>query len=342
MTTHQILERIGQYFGRTSGLILVSVLLSCARSEGDDINNEGLRAERRLTSLPSLAQVGLQHRVRSRAEIAHHAARLGGILRNGTGPLAGVDSDANGAPRIDGSMHFRLTMHSSIAVSYREDTDDLSVQDEAVRIDHTSPVDIGRKAALTRFNAALDSVIAGGIIQHSELDRTAIVNSTLLASEAAPGAPVMTRIMEYEFTVPKVWGGVRVHEAGVTISVHRSGALARIKVFGPSFTGMQGGPRTALVDQSAADARLAASYPSAKVEPLGLTYWLPPGQGKETSLVAEPQYRYLVYQRLPAVQDGKNLLSMGIIVSVSALDQNAKPIAWQENTPRKMQPDLKP
>lgn len=134
-----------------------------------------------------------------------------------------------------------------------------------------------------------------------------------------------------------------MHDAGVTISVHRSGALARIKVFGPSFApGIQDQQKAVLVDQKGADARIAAAYPSARVEPLGLTYWLPPGQAKDQPLAVAPQYLYVVYQWLPAVQDGKHLVSMGIMVSVSSIEQNAKATVWTEPAPSVVQSDQKP
>jgi hypothetical protein len=324
-------------------LLVLSSITSCAKTGGGDINERQPQPELRMAALPELPQVALRHRVQGFTEIAHNSAALVGVLRPSAAPLAGMLPDASGAPRINGSVHFRPTGYPDIVVSYREDSDDLSVEDETVRHDHSTTADIGGLAALRAFGSGLDSVVAAGLVKDGELDRAQLIKSTILEAEAAQGMPVTVRIKEYEFTAPRVRAGVPVHGSGVTISVHRSGALARIKVFGPSFApGAQDQQKAALVDQKGADARIAAAYPSARVEPLGLTYWLPPGQAKNQPLAVAPQYLYVVYQWLPAVQDGKNLVSMGIIVSVSSIDQNAKATVWTEPAPSVVQFAQKP
>jgi hypothetical protein len=334
---------------KLTALLLPLALVSCAKSDAAQANERQVLPSLRAASTPSTLSVKLIHRVRSAPEIGDKAAALLGILRPNTATLAEVRSAASAAARLNGNVHFAPASFPGLVVSYREDDDDLSVEDEIVRGEHTTATDVGEADALIRFQSTVDAVVAAGLVQAFELDRQSPQRSKIMESEFSAGSPVVTRVREYEFTAPRVRAGVPVHEAGVTVSVHRTGALARIKISGPSFVG--DGPSDATmppVGHRAADAKVAAAYPSAKIVPIGLRYWLRPGEAKAASVPVLPQYLYSVYQTLPAKQDGKNLLAQGITVAVSSVDKDAElvisPDLTEDAAPsdRKPQPDPRP
>jgi len=295
--------------------------------------------QKALTQSSSLSAFGLTHRVRSASEIADISAKLASVLLGEE--ISGDESRKSVAAATSaiGLGAFDLQLHPHAKVTYREDNDDLGVINDKVTRDTSSTEDVGLAKAEGIYSTTLGHLLVLGVVTANGWDTSDITRSQIKQGEAAQGQPTTVRIKEYLFTVPRKINGVGVFNAGVTISVHRSGALARIRVFGPtadsvvSKDGLEtpsGGGKTivALVDEPLTRARLQVAYQTAEFETLGMKYFLPDGEGKGGFVALEPSQVYKVSPVLPAIQNGKHLKGKGFYVAYSITSPLADPIVW--------------
>jgi hypothetical protein len=291
------------------------------------------------SSAQKVPAIQLTHRVRSQTEIFQHGALIAEVL-------VGKEKGAlRSAPHADsmfaakGSTHFALDGNPHLKVHYLDSHDELGVINEDVTHDYETPSDIGEKEAESRFNGAFENLASRGAFDRNELDSTNIQRTHIMQAEGTnTGVSRPARIKEYEFTVFRKLNGVPVFQSGTTVSVHRSGALARIRVFGARATGGSVSDTSSnaqpVIDQAQVDRQVAADYGNHQISKLGLQYWLPRDRGLSTATQTPPRYLYVVYPQLPAMQNGKHLVGKGSIVAYPATqgDTDAR-LVWPPSTP---------
>jgi hypothetical protein len=253
-----------------------------------------------------------------------------------------IQAAAATAPKSDGSFHFALKSRANVKISYGEDKGEITVINEDVTNRHEFSTDIGDTDAESRFVSASAALISAGTPGLNGLDTTAVVRKKIMEGEKTPGGTPIIRVKEYLFVAPLKLNGLPVLDAGLTVSVDRSGALARVMVFGPEISSpTSGADSVALtVDGSAADQRARGEFASSRIEPLGLGYWLPQGQGKDVQVTVEPRYLYLIYSQVNI--GGKAFDSLGRYVAYSASNSAAKATVWPLDSTAVSTGDLKP
>jgi hypothetical protein len=322
-----------------TALLVALVGVACSTA------NEPEKSSRALLASPSgrTDAFQLKHEPKSRSEVGRHAALLTGVLLGKTQDESEFVGQANSAAGAEGSVHFALPSNPRIKISYEENSDAILVLNEELTGDHESTNDIGSAAAEKVFESTFEGLISNAEISRA-WDRTVVVRAQISEAEGVSGQKLTSRTKEYVFSVPRKINGIPVFGSGLTVSVHRGGGLTRLKVFGPQInsstsgngveTSMTGTDAvTVSVSQEAADSRIRAQFPRAKVVPVGLQYWLPDGTSRLTWTRVEPRYIYLMAPILPAVQDGANLIGAGSFVAVSSTDATATPTIWPEVGP---------
>jgi hypothetical protein len=150
----------------------------------------------------------------------------------------------------------------------------------------------------------------------------------MLGEGHSSGAPPVESVKEYKFFVPRKVNGIVVndgglHDLGLKVMIHRSGALRGIRIKAANLVVSLGAVLQERVDSSDLDQRVHVDFPSSIIEPLGLRYSL-------GATSAEPRRAYQVARR--TLVDGYVVNSRAKIVYYSITDAskagnlaNAKP-----------------
>lgn len=308
----------------------------CDRPESTRTSVQHLQVS---TKGATMLAFGLVRRVRSASEVADRATRIASTLLGQEIAAEEAQTSTALASVASGSLAFAFRNHSPVKVMYREDDDDLAVINEDVTRDTRATTDVGLAMAEHTSAAAFNQLVSRGVINSAGWDRADILKSQIKQGVAAYGEAPTVKIKEYLFTYPRKINGVGVFNAGVTISVHRSGAVARVRVFGPTVISTAridgteqpsalGGEVSASVDQKSADKRVAAEFPTATVESKGVQYFLPEGQAKEKTVRLEPTHLYLITPTFSATANGMQVRGKGFYVSYSLTDAAVAPVRW--------------
>lgn len=308
----------------TIAIIPLSVAASC-----QDDHRTQLVPARLAVVAPANPSALTLHRIVAKDSIGVLASQLASELYGETAP-AEVFKDAFGqASVVPGSTHVASAWKPSLKMSYFDDNNDLVLVNETVTEDSLSPNDVGPAAAEAIFQSTLQSLVARGAIAAGDYNSAKVKTSQIMQGDGVSGQPLSVRVKEYMYRISRVAHGIEVFNSGVLVSVHRSGKLARLRVFGPVVSaalgpGGSGLVTTPTISQDAADARAARDYPKAKTSSLGLQYWLP--QGIQSAVAVEPRYMYRVVPILPAVSEGKNLEGQAFFVGYSTHDSTETPL----------------
>lgn len=282
--------------------------------------------------------IRLTHRARSQTEVLQHAALLAEVLVGKERGALRSAPPALAASASKGSTHFDVDGNPHIKAHYKDSHDELGVINEDVTHDYDAPNDIGEKAAESRFTVAFETLANRGAFDRGEMDLSNVRRSRIMQAEGTnTGVSQPPRVKEYEFTVTRKLKGVPVFESGTTVSVHRSGALARIRVFGASAAAESvadvSSDARPVIAQAQVDRRVMADYANHQVKQLGLQYWLPRDRALTAAKSTQPRYLYAVYPQLPAMQNGKHLVGKGSIVAYPAVEGDTEPLlVWPPST----------
>jgi hypothetical protein len=289
----------------------------------------------------ALTAFRLQRPARSQGDLARAATALATVLNGGVPAAAGVQAAvARAAPAGAGAADFAIPGVSGLQFSFRGDNDRHLAFNANVTSDVGATADVGVDAANGIFHSAFSAAQAQGLAS-TGLNPADARTSRILQGEGVSGQAPVEKVSEYIFTVPRKVNGIEVFDAGFEVSVHRTGRIARVSMFGPTVasnvtvSGVEtpdssGYSFAAAVDSAALDARVAAEHPNAEIKSIGVRYWLPPGQAGG---VVEPAQMYFVVPT--ATVNGERLLARGFYKAYSLKVAGQPPVVWPapENNP---------
>lgn len=316
-------------------LILTGSLAAC-NNPPDDPTRAASQAQT-LSAASTLSAFELIRTKRDRFAIGDRGGRLVTALAAKSLDPGSVQAAVAAAPADPGGLNAALD--PALVLTYHHANDDLLVINQAVTRDTASLLDVGLASATAVFRTTFGAIVGTDPASSVGLDPTAPRFSKIVQGEAPAGAAPVERLKEYIFTVPRRINGIEVFGAGVEVSVHRNGSVARVKVFGPTVNstvdtaGVErptaaGYSFNKAVDQAESDARVAAEFSKATIKPLGLRYWLP--EGSEQGIAA-PQYMYMVAPT--ATVEGKKVTGRAFFVAYSTEDAARAPVVWPHANP---------
>jgi hypothetical protein len=276
---------------------------------------------------------------RSAAEAAALAGSVAGVLTHSVIAPSSVVGLERALTRSPHAASARLVDLSRITIGHHQRVDSVWAIDEEVAHDVATETDVGVDAAATEFNRALAGLESARIVDSATLDVAGAHRSRVMQGQGNSQGMQTERVKEYVFFAPRTINGVPIGEAGVRVSVHRSGKIASIRVAGavvaasPDSSGLaaptgQGHLLDRTVPESELDARVRADNPDAAVTPLGLLYWLP---GNVRSAVVAPRQAYMVFPRV--VIDGQTGPGRGHRALYAVDDATASPLLAPVPTP---------
>lgn len=291
------------------------------------------RAAASTTASAVVSIVKMQHPRRSPSVVAGAANQIVNVLLGESIAPDEVQTAAAAAASglgHDGSLHFALKSRPQVKISYRDDKGELAAINEDVTNNHNLSADIGATAAEARFMAVLSSLAASGTAEFGRVDATAVVRRNVMQWEKSPNSSPVVAVKEYLFVAPQKLNGIPILDAGLTVSVDRGGAIARIIAFGPEVSSASSVAATLTVDDATGAVKVHADFPNYRVEPLGLTYWVPEGDAMDAPIAVEPRYVYRIYSQVHMY--GKTSDGMGRYVAYSATTGSIAPLMWPPNS----------
>jgi hypothetical protein len=281
----------------------------------------------------SLVAFRLSRAARSRAEVSQSGAALAAVLYGRAIPAESLTSALAMASAGPDVLDVDIGSPQGLQLSYRGNNDRRLVINEAVTTSRAA-TDIGPDAARKVFLSAFQSAVGSRAVSATGMNPDGARTSRIVQGEGVSGQAPVERTSEYIFTVPRTINGIEVFDAGFEVSVHRTGQLARVQAFGPTVVSTltaagaeapdaSGYAFTRTVSQADLDARVAAEHPDAKIRPVGVAYWLPPGV---VSAVVEPAQMYFVAPT--ATIEGEVVKARGFYVAYSLKDAALAPTVW--------------
>jgi len=276
---------------------------------------------------------GMNRRTRSQADVGRSATALAAVLYPGAPATGAIQAAAAAANPATGAADFEVVGVPGLQFSFRGDNDRRLALNANVTADVGAAADVGADAARGAFLLAFSAARAQGLLS-AGLDPTEARPSRILQGEGMAGQAPVEKVSEYIFTVPRKLAGIEVFDAGFEVSVHRSGRLARVSAFGPTVASSvaasgaevpdsTGYSFAASVDPVDLDKRVASEHPNADIKPIGVRYWLPPGQ---SSGVVEPAQMYFVVPT--ATVNGEKILARGFYKAYSLKVAGQPPAVW--------------
>lgn len=192
---------------------------------------------------------------------------------------------------------------SNMMGRYRHGADELLLNNNNLLEDATSAVDIGETAARARFVDIVQQLNDASLVDGQLFDlNAAIVSQTKFSTGSSDSDNQVDHVLSYDFLVRQSLNGIPFVNAGVRVSVHRSGAIAAIRLGGAvAAASVQKGRVHPLapgyvfrakVDEKYFQERFATEYPNAQLNSKGILYMLPysvdPEAGQKQ--VLEPEY----------------------------------------------------
>jgi len=323
--------RLGAFTGLAALAVGCSASPEEPSSSGDARSTATTTADLTGTTLSAFELVRPAH---APSELGDRAGKVAPVFGAGS---AAARAALAGAHADTGSVHAALA--GGIKVSHVDGNDSLQVLDETVTRDTRSTADVGPSATGATFLSVFKSLVASGAVSSVGLDPASANLAKLMQGEGVSGQSPLERVKEYVYRVPRMLNGIEVFGAGVDVSVHRNGKLARVKLYGPTVHSQiaadgsetptaVGGTFTAALGQAAADKRAKAEHPNTIVKSIGLRYWLPEGASQA---VVAPAYLYLVTP--VATLDGEQVKGRGFYVGYSTRDAGAAPTVWPSAAP---------
>lgn len=185
---------------------------------------------------------------------------------------------------------------------YRHGADELVLDNRKLGSD-ISGADIGEAAALNRCTDALQHLADAGVLDRSLFDMsTAVMTKTLQGEGTSDTSDVRESVISYDFMLRQQLNGVPFVNAGVRISVHRSGAIQSVRIGGARIAATSekgvlkpsapGYDFRAKLDTKYYGSRFAQEYPQGEIRSEGVKYMLPKSVDPEAGQkqVLEPRY----------------------------------------------------
>jgi hypothetical protein len=185
---------------------------------------------------------------------------------------------------------------------YRHGADELVLDNRKLGSD-ISGADIGEAAALNRCADALQHLADAGVLDRALFDMsTAVMTKTLQGEGTSDTSDLRESVVSYDFMLRQQLNGVPFVNAGVRISIHRSGAIQSIRIGGARAAAkseagvLQPSPPgytfRAKLDTKYYGGRFAQEYPQGEIRSEGVKYMLPKSVDPEAGQkqVIEPLY----------------------------------------------------
>jgi hypothetical protein len=288
-----------RYFSLFSTLLVLS---ACARAE-EQPSRAGSAAPGEVAAAEEYAAFEVSWPRPSSAEVEARARSLTETL------LAQHVADHPFAQQLAsaavGSVSFSAVVagSSTLVGRYRHGPDELLLNNRELQQDPSFEPEVGDSAARARFIETMHRLGEASIIDESLYDvNQAIVSRTLVGSGSTDTSEEVERVLSYDFLARQSLNGIPFVNAGVRVSVHRSGALASMRVGGARVAATREGGRLrpqkpgyvfrATVDEKYYHGRFVSEFPHARIGSEGVQYVLPmsrdPEAGEKQTL--EPQY----------------------------------------------------
>jgi hypothetical protein len=229
-----------------------------------------------------------------------------------------------------------LTDDPAVAVGYDRVSRFWAINGRVTRDTSEGALDVGRAGAQRRFEATMAELVSKGAVRPDDYDLRDVRFGAVRAGYGRSDVGAQREwTKEYRFAVPRKIDGVEVYDAGVTVSVHRTGALASISVSGPVVERASRVPAPHHVQPAALDARFLAEFPGRTITFSGIRYvHLADGLVKPRQM-----YRFASMITGP---DGVAKPSRAMNVSYSLEDAAAPRIEWPSYDPTKLAGDSRP
>ena len=237
-----------------------------------------------------------------------------------------------------------------LSVGYDPNGDQAWAADEAIMNIRMTGVDIGQSAATDAFRTVFQNLVNAGLLDGRHLDSTKAHVSYIMDGTGQVGTTyAVEAINQYIFHVPQTVNGIPVahpgnaaQKSGVTIGVHRSGAIAHIKISGVNVHSSQtagvdtpwsdGYVLTRNVTHSSLLKDLQAQYPSATIFEHGLQYRLVGG----AAAAVEPADVFSV--SVTSEINGHTIHGRRQYFYYSVKDPTASPVIWPIPNPNPQGP----
>jgi hypothetical protein len=252
-----------------------------------------------------------------------------------------------------GSVSFSAVVGSSSTLvgRYRRGPDELLLNNRELQQDWTSEPAIAESAARTRFVETMRRLAAVSMIDESLYDlNQAIVSRTVVGSGSSDTSGQVEQVQSYDFLVRQSLNGIPFVNSGVRVSVHRSGAIASMRLGGArasaTWEGARLRPRTpgyvfrGTVDEKSYHARFVDEFPAARISSSGVLYMLPMSEDPEAGgvQVLEPKYVFGFSNRTGGIVNRRRYVAY-------SLSEPAKPVedltpAGEPDAPGDPRPDV--
>lgn len=313
-----------------SAIACVAVLAACsnAKDSSGDANEATTTQAVSAPAAATLSAYKLVRHVPTQADVAEQAGRMVRALGADATAEQTLRAAVKGATPATASVHAQA---NTMTVSYIAGNGSVDMVDEAVTGDLDSKGDIGAEAAKRVFLSRFDALAANAAVDTTGLKTANAKLFPIMQGQGMTGRPEPERVKEYVYAVPRILGGVEVFNAGVEVSVHRNGKVARTRSFGPTVQSERAAAEytfSQTVSSAAAEARVKKDHPGAEIKTIGLRYWLPEGVSEQ---VVVPQHMYLVVRHSQV--EGHDVAARGVYVAYSAQDPTAEPTVWPKANP---------
>jgi hypothetical protein len=228
-----------------------------------------------------------------------------------------------------GDTRFAGDEAAGVQLIYEPAFDTFRVINARVSADYADPTDIGEASARDVYRTTAAALGAAGAL---ELAGLAIENPRLqlqVQGEGPVGEPAKERVKEYVFFARREVGGASIrhehHDAGLQISVHRNGAVASVRVSGPSVGSGAPTALTSALSEEAADQLAQKEYVNHTVESQGLCYVL-----DDASNSFRLRWTYKVSAK--TVIDGRTINGRAQFISY-AVDAPSNAVRWPTPEP---------
>lgn len=122
----------------------------------------------------------------------------------------------------------------ALSVRYYSQADDLRVSNARLQDDITSPTDVGASVARTIFEQTLKKLADSGLVNATDFDLSQVQESktTTVLESSISSTDRVEVVNSYDFLAQRVLNGIPFVNAGIQVSVHRGGRIARIRMGG--------------------------------------------------------------------------------------------------------------
>jgi hypothetical protein len=324
------------------GLLLVLGIAGCGSSmDGDGGKVDSAHAPLVEAVADNVSAFEMENPQMSPSDIALRAQGLVQVLMSQALPISAFQPvlDAFAKDGMNQAMHTSIPAIDGLKVGHNAARNETWAWNEKVMNDVYSTTDVGLGGATAAFQTTMSSLVKAGLLDLTGIDASNPTVTHIMQGEGWSNASAPTeRIKEYTFFVPRTVNGVAVANAGVRISVHRSGIVTSIYLSGPYvYSARAGNVETAqapgfsfarVVSKADIDARVQREYPTSTVQSLGLQYRFPEGGARA---VIVPVETYAVSANSKA---GEHVIHGRIeYVQYSVQDATVAPVLWPVPNP---------